>query len=138
VKQLNKRSDYTVSRCSEKNGGKQINRIVFAGGTLQQVVSVSGHRVDKFGTDPVKQLNKISDYTVSRCSEKNRGKKINRIVFAGGTLQQVVSVSGHRVDKFGTDPVKKLNKRSDYTVSGYPQENGGKEINGIVLAGGTL
>jgi hypothetical protein len=137
VKKLNKTSDYTVSRCSQENGGQEINRIVFAGGTLQQVASVSGHRVDKFGTEAVKKLNKRSDYTVSGFSRENGGKEINRIVFAGGTLQQVASVSGHRVDKFGTEAVKKLIKRSDYTVSRRSQENGGNEINGIVFAGGT-
>jgi hypothetical protein len=72
---------------------------------------------------------------VSRCSQENGGKEINGIVFAGGTRQQVASVSWHRVHKFGTESVKKLNKKSEHTVSRCSQGNGGKEINGIVLAG---
>jgi hypothetical protein len=70
-------------------------------------------------------------------SEENGGMEINGIVFAGGTPMQVASVSWHRVHKFGTEAVKKLNKRSGYTVSRCSEENGGKEINGIVLAGAT-
>ncbi len=42
MKKLNKRSEYTVSRCSEENGGKEINGIVLAGGTRQQVASDAG------------------------------------------------------------------------------------------------
>ncbi len=72
---------------------------------------------------------------MSRCSQENGGKEINGIVVAGGTRQQVASVSWQRVHKFGTEAVKKLNKKSEDTVSRCSQENGGKEINGIVLAG---
>jgi hypothetical protein len=94
VKKFSKRSDYTVSRCSQENGGKEINGIVFAGGTWPQVASVSWHRVHKFGTEAVKKLNKRSEYTVSRCSQENGGKEINGIVLAGGTRQQVASDAG--------------------------------------------
>ncbi len=83
-----------MSRCSQENGGKEINGIVFAGGTRQQVASVSSHRVHKFGTEAVKKLNKRSEYTVSLCSQENGKKEISGIVFAGGTRQQVASVPG--------------------------------------------
>ncbi len=73
MKKFSKRSDYTVSRCSQDNGGKEINGIVFAGWTRQQVASVSWHKVHKFGIEAVKKLNERSEYTVSRCSEENGG-----------------------------------------------------------------